>query len=215
MPLPFQFASVTTLVTPQLDADFAAVGALGFIPCSPSGTNNITLTPNPNTPTISNYSNPLYLMVLANSTNSGAVTLQVNGLGFLNVYKISKGGAVGLSPGDITSGNLALFMYSPFLNSGNGGFFLVNPALRGISSSSLAATFTSVPGNSSQDQLVSVAGVLTGDCIVVNPVASLPAGVLLDSYALANNTITLRLGNLSTTSIASLAVTVNVVAIGH
>ena len=52
MSLPFAFAAVSTATGQNLDDDFAAVGALGVIPCTAAGTNAIILTPNANTPTV-------------------------------------------------------------------------------------------------------------------------------------------------------------------
>ena len=45
MPLPVVFATATSATGAMLDEDFNAVGLLGTIPCSVTGTNTLTMTP--------------------------------------------------------------------------------------------------------------------------------------------------------------------------
>lgn len=103
MSLPFTFAALPTGNTPaaDLDQNFAALGALTIIPCTASGTNAITLTPVSNTPTVSSYSAFQQFSFVAAATSSGAVTVNVNGVGAvpLNVIGGSQAGS-----GQIQSG---------------------------------------------------------------------------------------------------------------
>jgi hypothetical protein len=122
MPLPITFA---TLTSPQnlsdFDTQFAAVAALGGIPCSASGTNAISLTPFANTPNITGYTDLAPSFVFAGQANSSAsVSLSVSGLGFKNAYKW--GGQNGVGNDDILAGSIYKATYLGALNSGSGGF---------------------------------------------------------------------------------------------
>lgn len=127
MPLPWTFANATTLFTSRLDDDFNALGALTVIPCTATGTNTIALTPSANTPTISAYSNlsPIFAF-LAAASSSGAITINVNGIGAKNLYK--NNGATAAGSGDIVIGGLYLISYNSALNGAVGGFVLDNPS---------------------------------------------------------------------------------------
>lgn len=122
MPLPFIFAAATTVTTPQLDANFAALGALTAITNTAAGTNAITLTPLANTPSVSAYANYQPFSFVAVATNTGVVTARYAGLALLNAYKDSATGPVLLTGGEIVAGNLVTLIYDASLNSGAGGF---------------------------------------------------------------------------------------------
>lgn len=126
MPLPYIFAAATTVTTPQLDANFAALGALTAIINTVAGTNALTLTPLPNTPTVSAYGNYQPFTFVAVATNTGAVTARYGGLGLLNVYKDGVSGPTALTGGEIVGGNLTTLVYDSSLNSGSGGFHVVS-----------------------------------------------------------------------------------------
>lgn len=128
MALPFSFANVTTLVTSQLDANFNALGVLTPIPCTVAGTNTLTLTPNANTSSFTNYSNYMIFSGVAASTNTGSTTGQVGALAALNIYKDSPAGPVLLTGGEIVALCQFLLIYDSALNLGNGGFHLDSPA---------------------------------------------------------------------------------------
>src|SRR5262245_51015154 len=127
MALPFAFSALTTPNLSMLDADFAALGVLTPIHCTASGTNTIVLTPVTDTPTVAAYVNQMQFTAVAAGTNSTAVTVQVGSLAALNVYKAAPGGAVALSGNELVSGLAFVAMYQSALNSGAGGFLLVNP----------------------------------------------------------------------------------------
>lgn len=151
MALPFAFANVSVLLTTSLDANFNALGAMSVIPCTASGTNTIALTPNSNTPTISAYTtmSPVFAFIAAGS-NSGATTINVNGVGAKTLYKTN--GATVVGSGDIISGSLYLVNYNPALNTGAGGWVLINPSVAQSAPtvtrllSGTAATYTSPAG---------------------------------------------------------------------
>lgn len=70
--------------------------------------NALTLTLTPSPPS---YAQPLTLLFRASNTNTGAATINVNGLGAKNIYKISSGSIVALGAGDIISGGLYVAFY--------------------------------------------------------------------------------------------------------
>lgn len=120
--LPITFATLPSGNQPLSDFDtqFAAVAALGVVPCTASGTNVIALTPNANTPTINAYANYLRFSFVAAASSTGAVTINVNSLGALNAYKW--GGLAVCGNGDIQNGGTYQAIFNQALNSGAGGF---------------------------------------------------------------------------------------------
>src|SRR5215469_4716294 len=125
MPLPITFATLNLGNQPLSDFDtqFAAVGALGTIPCTATGNNAIALTPAANTPTISSYTDlaPVFSFAAA-GTSTSSVTINVNSLGARNAYKW--GGAMALGAGDLVSGSIYKVTFLTALNAGAGGFVL-------------------------------------------------------------------------------------------
>jgi hypothetical protein len=123
MALPVTFAVLASGNQPLslFDTQFAAVAALGAVPCAAAGQSTIALTPFTNTPTIASYPDiqPSFVFVAA-QTSTGAVTINVSGVGGRNAYKWN--GAVQCGSGDIIAG----FVYraTPLLalNAGAGGF---------------------------------------------------------------------------------------------
>lgn len=128
MTLPTTFATLTTATGAELDGNFAALGAITPIPCTIVGTNALTLTPAANTPTISVYNNLQFFVGVIVTTNTGAVTVQVNALSALSVYKDTPSGPVVLTGGELVAKDLAYFFYDSSLNSGAGGFHAVSQA---------------------------------------------------------------------------------------
>lgn len=124
MPLPFEFADVTAATGQDLDDDFSAVGKLGTLPCTITGTNTLALTLNADTPTIPAYTNYIRFSGIAAGDNSGASTAQVGSLGALNVYKDTSAGPVALTGGEIQAGNAIELIYDAALAGGAGGFHL-------------------------------------------------------------------------------------------
>lgn len=122
--LPVTFANLTNPTLPELDQNFAALGALTTIPCAVAGTSALSLTPKPNTPTVNSYVNYQGFAYITAATNAGAVTAQVGALPFLNVYKDTAAGPLPLSGGETIAGALTTLFYDSLLNSGAGGFHL-------------------------------------------------------------------------------------------
>lgn len=125
MALPWTFANQATPQMVELDQNFAAVGAVGVVPCTVTGTNALTFTPALNTPTISAYANFMIVSGIAANSNSGLTTAQVGALASLNVYVDGSGGPVQATTGSIVAGNAIRLMYDSALNTGAGGFHLL------------------------------------------------------------------------------------------
>lgn len=125
MPLPVTFGNLTAAVTGDLDLNFAAVGALGLLPCTVSGTNTLLLTANPNTPTVSAYADYLSFLGVASATNTGPVTVRLGSLAALPVYRDSAFGPELLSGSEIVAGNAFVLTYDSALTQGGGGFHLL------------------------------------------------------------------------------------------
>lgn len=100
---------------------------LPFNYCVVGGTADlITLT----IPLMTAYAAPLYLAFKASLTNTGPTDINVNSIGFKNVYKIQEGSIVELAAGDIVSGGLYFVMYDgvqfQLVNLGAGGITSVS-----------------------------------------------------------------------------------------
>jgi len=126
VPLPVTFATLAAGNEPLslLDTQFAAVAALGYVPCAASaGPNAIALTPFASTPTITSYPDlaPGFIFVAA-AASTGAVTLNVAGVGARNAYKWN--GLAACGAGDIVSGEIYRAVPLAALNSGLGGFVI-------------------------------------------------------------------------------------------
>lgn len=128
MALPTSFSNNTAPTGPELDDNFAAVGALTVIPCVAAGTNAITMTAAANTPTINAYANYLRISGVAAATNTGATTARLGGLAALNVYRDTPAGPVALAGGEIVIGCAFTLIYDSALNTGTGGWHLVSTA---------------------------------------------------------------------------------------
>ena len=156
MPLPFIFANASTVTTPQLDANYAALGALTTIPCTVTGTNALTLTGLVNTPTVAAYTNYMAFSAVAVATNTSTTIARLGSLAALNVYKDSTTGPVSLSGGEIVVGNLITLIYDAALNSGAGGLHLqTGPA-------STAGTFLPLAGGSLTGGLTGTTAAFSG-----------------------------------------------------
>ena len=126
MAIPTLFATLNAATGAELDANFAALGALTPIPCTVAGTNTLVLTPAANTPSLAVYSNYGVFIGIAAATNTGAVTAAIGSLPPLPVYKDTTAGPVALAGGEIVIENAVWVMYDSALNSGTGGFHLLN-----------------------------------------------------------------------------------------
>lgn len=128
MALPTAFSNNTSPTGPQLDGDFAAVGALTVIPCVAAGSNSITMTPSANTPTVTAYANYGRYSAVATASNTGATQARIGALSLLNVYRDTPSGPIALVGGEIVINCAFTLIYDSALNSGAGGFHLVSQA---------------------------------------------------------------------------------------
>jgi hypothetical protein len=123
MGLPITFATLTGGNQPLADFDtqFAAVAALGAIPCACSGQNSLALTTLANTPTVSSYVDlqPSFVFV-ASQTSTSAISANINLLGSRPIYKWN--GSVQAGAGDFIAGNIYRLTPLLALNGGSGGF---------------------------------------------------------------------------------------------
>lgn len=140
MALPHVFANVSELDTPALDDNFNALGALVVIPCTAAGSNTIALTPAANSPTISAYTSrsPIFGFVASGTTSTSPVTANISGVGAKSIYKAN--GAALIGSNDFVTGSIYYIAYDSTLNSGAGGFVVINPG-------STAAAAGSIQGN--------------------------------------------------------------------
>jgi hypothetical protein len=179
MALPYIFASVTTIATPQFDANFAALGALTPIPCSVTGTNALGLTPLANTPTVPAYQNYMQFTGVAANTSSGTITAQVGSLAALNVYVDTAAGLVQASTGQIVQNTSFTLMYDSTLNTGSGGFHLLSavvvgsflPLAGGTLSGALVGTSVSMSG-ALKGASVSVTGAVSAASVTCSTVSA-------------------------------------------
>lgn len=108
----------------QLDQMFSDVWNAANIPCTAAGVNAITLTPATNALSPTGYQNYQMFAFVAGSNSSGPVTLQVGSNPALPLYVA--GGIVQATTGNIVSGAPYLVAYVSSVNSGNGGFVIIN-----------------------------------------------------------------------------------------
>lgn len=120
------FGNKTQATGAQLDQNFTDLGALTPIPCTVGGTNTITLTPfTTDTPSVPSYQNYRQFTAVAAATNTGAATGKVGSLATLSIYKPSPSGPVSLVGGEIVAGVAFTLLYDSALNTGAGGFHLM------------------------------------------------------------------------------------------
>jgi hypothetical protein len=125
MTYPTVFANLAAGLEPAslLDTMFNQAGFQGNIACTATGTNSITLTPNSNFFLPAAYTNYQMVSFTPAATSTGSVTAQVGALGQRNVYNPS---GIQASTGDIALGNIYVMTFASSLNSGAGGWQIVN-----------------------------------------------------------------------------------------
>lgn len=125
MGLPTAFAAVTSATGAQLDANFNAVGKIGGIPCTVSGTNSITMTPRTGiTPTIAAYADGMQFAGVFAASNNAATILRIGALALLSAYKDTAAGVIALSGGECVIGCAFTAVYDSTLNTGAGGWHI-------------------------------------------------------------------------------------------
>lgn len=123
MALPNTFANETSPNMQELDENFLAVANMGKWATTATGTNAITLTPTADQPAVAAYTNGQKFSFTGPNNSSGSVTLQVNAIGLLPLYK-PDGTQAG--SGTIASGSYYEIVYLSALNSSAGGFLIVS-----------------------------------------------------------------------------------------
>jgi hypothetical protein len=125
MTFPTTFANLPAGNQPAslLDTMFSITGAMGAIPCTATGTNAISLTPLTNYYLPGAYANYQVVSFVAANSATGAVTIQLGALAFINLYMPS---GLQANSGDITANKFYIAAYNAALNSGNGGFQVFN-----------------------------------------------------------------------------------------
>lgn len=123
------FSNLTSAQMSFLDNMFGYVSGFGFVPCTAAGTNTIALTPNANTPAIAAYGNYQGYTFVAAGNSTGSVTVNVNGVGALPLYVAGGGSQAG--NGSISGNVLYMIVYNSALNSGGGGFVIVDATSTG------------------------------------------------------------------------------------
>lgn len=97
-----------------------------IIPCSASGTNLITLTPNDASPLLAGYSFGDAFAFYAAESSTGSVTMTVvprtGVLATLKAYKTN--GAAQAGSGDVVQNSVYIAYYAPHLDASAGGFVL-------------------------------------------------------------------------------------------
>lgn len=176
MALPFIFANVTELDTPNLDANFNALGVGLTIPCTAVGTNAITLTPLANFPAQTSYTNnaPVFGFEAVANTTTTPVTIQVGGLPALNVYKANGAAAIGAN--DFLIGLTYYVAFNSALNSNAGGWVLLNPGASAATAGAVQSTFKNLViqnGGTPNTQIT-----LTADAVAVSDGATNFASLL-------------------------------------
>lgn len=178
MPLPYSFGPPTTTATgTNLDQNFSALASLVPIPCTASGTNSITLTPfTANVPTVTALANYSLFVAIAAATNTGAVTVTVGSFTALPVYRDSVTGPVALTSGQIVANNAIYLVYDSALNSGSGGFHLLNvPLTSGTVTETGSPTIGQIAQWSSGTSITGVGVQGTGNVVLAtNPTISGP-----------------------------------------
>ena len=172
MALPVTFGNLTSAAFSQIDQNCAALGAICVIPCSVAGTNTITMTPLANTPTVASYQQTGIFVGVAAGTNTTAVTMTVGAIGTYNVYRDTFTAPTALVGGEIQAGSLILMAYDSALNTGAGGWHLINPL------NNQAATYgLRVTDSPTFNAVSTTSGVTIGSTLNVGTTASITGAV--------------------------------------
>lgn len=103
------------------------IASTGIIACTATGTNTIALQQNANQNVVTGYVNYQQFSFISAHTSTGSVTINVNGIGALNLYKAD--GINQAQSGTIVAGTAYTIAYNSALNSAAGGFQIMSGAL--------------------------------------------------------------------------------------
>lgn len=214
------FKSVTSATGEQLDDNLTAVSNQAPIPCTVSGTNDITLTQEADTYTVTAYGNNMQLSGVAAGSNSTAMTARLGSLAALNVYKDSGSGPIALTGGELVAGNAFTLFYDLTLNSGAGGFHLfsstglsttaINPSTIQLGSGqvlnryltrTVSVSFSVFDPFSSQQSIIALAGVGVNDAVQVGPPSMANSMLSFYGFVPASGSVTLRAVNAGSVSV--------------
>ncbi len=222
------FAAATQATGQQLDDNLALVSAQAPIPCSVSGTNDLTLTQKANVYTVTAYTNNMQLSGVASATNGGAMTARLGALGIFNVYKDTIAGPATLSGGEVVIGNAFTLLYDATLNTGAGGWHLFTgtqavgttispafirvtggiqiggstaPTLSRYLTATASVSFSVFNPASSQESIVALAGVLPNDAVLLGPPSMANAVVSFFGYVPASGSVAIRAVNANSVSV--------------
>lgn len=209
--LPFTFANLSGNVpAANLDANFVAVDAMGITQCTAVGTNTIGLTQNANQAVVSTYANYQQFSFVAVNNSTGLVTVNINSISALPLY--SAGGTTQAGSGSIVLGGFYVIAYNSALDSGLGGFVIVNATPSTTNGTVTSVTFTgdgtvlsSVPSSAvtTSGTLTASIATQTAHTVLAGPTSSTAAptfralvngdfptsGVSAGSYTAANITV--------------------------
>lgn len=153
--------------------------------------NGLTVTANSSFAT---YANGRVLSFIAASDNTGAATLNVNGIGAKAIRRMTTSGDAALAAGTIQAGGVYTVQYNAAANSGAGAWLLVNPTLDAVSQP-LDATLTALAGvTTAADRLPYFTGTDTASVATFTAFGR----SLVDDASASDARITLGLGTAAT-----------------
>jgi len=111
------------------DTMFNIAGQQGNLPCTATGTNAISLVPKTNYYAPAAYTDGQIASFQAAATTTGAGTIQLNGLGFLKLFT---GAGIQVASGDVVININYVVQYRANLDTGAGGFIILNATVTAI-----------------------------------------------------------------------------------
>ena len=143
------------------DTMFNVVGQQGNIPCTASGTNAITLTPSTNYYSPAAYTIAQIASFKAVATSTGSVTIAIGGLSLIKLFTAA---GVQAASGDVVLNTHYEVQYWADLDSGNGGFIILNATVTAIANP-VSSEFKNLKITNGATPNTQVA--LTADAVVV------------------------------------------------
>lgn len=213
MGLPSSFSNNTNPTGVELDANFAALGALTPIPCAASGTNTIALTPVAFAPAVAAYANYGQFTYICPATNTGPATAQVGALAALAIQKDTIGGPAALTGGEMVQGTAVVLMYDTSIN----GFHLINQPSRAVRSHTTTASigFGALLPQSGSTATVTLGGVSIGDVIGIGFPANPTISVNMQGSVPFAGTVVVQAFNMSAATVTASPGAYRITATGY
>ena len=125
------------------------------------------------------YADGRIICLIAANTSTSTATLNVNSIGAKNIYYVNSASVTSLSAGAIISGGLYWFQYNEALNSGAGGWMLLNPSV--VSTFHTTATISAETSGTQTITLNPAAGIIVSDSTtgLIDPTSDSNYGVSL------------------------------------